>query len=135
MSDRTVLDEITEALERATPGEWELWTGCSWRRFGIKGRQGHPAVLEPTTHRIDGWPDLICKWEDIERLLLSVNLAPALVAVARAAVALPQRPPDCCMWCGAIPEIEKHSQDCEWSRLRKTLRALDPRILGEGEES
>jgi hypothetical protein len=39
----------------ATEGPWELWTGCSWRRFGSAptGR----AVCEPVTQR-DGQPDL-----------------------------------------------------------------------------
>lgn len=39
-----------------TPGPWELWTGCSWRRIGSKATG--QTVCEPTVHHRDGHPDL-----------------------------------------------------------------------------
>ena len=50
------LTAIEARLKAATPGPWELWTGCSWRRFGRAGTL--ETVCEPTTHPIDGHPDL-----------------------------------------------------------------------------
>lgn len=46
---------MTEA--KHTPGPWELWTGCSWRRFGSKTTGTE--VVVPTNHPIDGHPDLL----------------------------------------------------------------------------
>jgi hypothetical protein len=43
-------------FEGHTEGPWELWTGCSWRRFWQVGTCG--TVCEPTVAR-DGHPDLI----------------------------------------------------------------------------
>ncbi len=39
-----------------TPGPWELWTGCSWRRFGSTATG--TTVCEPTFHHRDRQPDL-----------------------------------------------------------------------------
>ena len=36
MKEKPHIDAILEAREMATDGEWELWNGCSWNRFGIK---------------------------------------------------------------------------------------------------
>ncbi len=47
--------EIEARLKAATPGPWELWTGCSWRRIGKV--QGDRALIEPT-NASDGHPDL-----------------------------------------------------------------------------
>lgn len=47
--------EIEQRLEAATPGPWELWTGCSWRRFGSKVTGS--TVCEPTK-AYDEHPDL-----------------------------------------------------------------------------
>ena len=39
-----------------SPGPWELWTGCSWRRIGIKGTS--KTICEPVVAP-DGHPDLL----------------------------------------------------------------------------
>lgn len=39
-----------------TPGPWELWDGCSWRRFG--SRTTGNCVCQPIVAR-DGHPDLL----------------------------------------------------------------------------
>ena len=40
---------------KPTPGPWEVWTSCSWRR--ICRPDGTP-VLTPTIQRVDNHPDL-----------------------------------------------------------------------------
>ncbi len=44
-------------MQAHTPGPWELWTGCSWRRFGSKATG--QTVCEPTNSPTDGHPDLL----------------------------------------------------------------------------
>lgn len=46
-------------FEAATPGEWEIWDGCSWRRIGVRGAQHLRPIVEPTKSPTDGHPDLI----------------------------------------------------------------------------
>lgn len=46
-------DRLLALAEKATPGPWELWTSCSFRRFG--SHEG--MVCEPVTQN-DGHPDL-----------------------------------------------------------------------------
>lgn len=48
-------ERIRELLPKVTPGPWELWTSCSWRRFG--SRDGKH-VCEPIVHHRDNCPDL-----------------------------------------------------------------------------
>ncbi len=43
-----------ELVEKATPGPWEVWTSCSWRRIGSRS---NGLVCEPIAQR-DGHPDL-----------------------------------------------------------------------------
>ena len=90
-SDPTIalLDEIQAKAEAATPGERELWTGCSWRRIGLKYRQGDDPILEPTVAR-DGWPDLMFRNAADVELMVRCDPATilALVRVARAAQAI-----------------------------------------------
>lgn len=57
------LKPIKDRVARATPGKWELWTGCSWRRFGIIG--GIRPFIEPVVSS-DGHPDMIIKEGDSE---------------------------------------------------------------------
>lgn len=44
-------------MSKHTPGPWELWTGCSWRRFGSASTGTE--VCTPTVHPHDGHPDLL----------------------------------------------------------------------------
>lgn len=49
--------ELRRLAEAATPGPWELWDGCSWRRFGsvTTGR----TIVEPIVYsERDRHPDL-----------------------------------------------------------------------------
>ena len=53
----TDLKKLRELCEKATPGPWELWDSCSWRRFGsaATGR----TIVEPQTYSsTDRHPDL-----------------------------------------------------------------------------
>jgi hypothetical protein len=54
-----------------TPLPWEWWNGCSWWRIGTSD-QGKPPVLEPTIDS-DGHPNLICRKEDRDFIVLAVN--------------------------------------------------------------
>lgn len=50
------IEPLRDLSERATPGEWEVFDGSSWRRIGV--RHGDDcAVLYPTNHRHDRHPD------------------------------------------------------------------------------
>jgi hypothetical protein len=53
------LDKL-EAIAKAAPrGEWEVWTSNSWRRVMARDKGDVARVIEPTTHPMDKWPDLI----------------------------------------------------------------------------
>lgn len=56
------LAEWEKAAEGVTPGPWQVYDGCSWRRIGTAqsvGRHDDCAVLAPTKAS-DGHPDLTC---------------------------------------------------------------------------
>lgn len=74
------LQLLKKAAEAATQGEWEVQTGCSWRRIGTPGNDGD--VLRPTNHRIDGHPDLAVTTETLE-FIAAFNPAVALELIAR----------------------------------------------------
>lgn len=64
-SGRTVA-ELRAAAERATPGPWMWFNGCSWWRLGTatihngeRYEKKHDAIICPTKDRHDGHPDLI----------------------------------------------------------------------------
>jgi len=42
-------------MSKWTPGPWQLWTSCSWRRFCTPDGM---SVCEPVVQRSDGHPDL-----------------------------------------------------------------------------
>lgn len=44
-----------DTQEASTPGPWEVWTSCSWRRIGSHAGK---MVCEPITQRSDNHPDL-----------------------------------------------------------------------------
>ncbi len=52
------IEEIKAQLEAITPGEWEWWTSCSWRRLGVKDDYGNH-VIRPWVAS-DGHPDIEC---------------------------------------------------------------------------
>lgn len=59
-----LLDTIQALYEKATPGDWQVQTGCSWRRIGAGRGDGN--VICPTTSISDGHPDLTTgKGEDL----------------------------------------------------------------------
>lgn len=51
---------IERALEGVTPGPWKVFDGCSWRRIGTTGRNGHDCAVLAPTKASDGHPDLTC---------------------------------------------------------------------------
>lgn len=61
MTDHAELRRLAKA---ATPGEWRVQTGCSWRRIGTDNGDGD--VLRPCTHPHDGWPDIEAPVENLE---------------------------------------------------------------------
>ncbi|MFU2763945.1 ead/Ea22-like family protein [Pseudomonas aeruginosa] len=56
--------ELRRLAKAATPGEWRVQTGCSWRRIGTDNGDGD--VLRPCTHPHDGWPDIEAPVENLE---------------------------------------------------------------------
>lgn len=57
MPTQAEIEAIRERAEKATPGPWALWTGCSWRRFGSEATG--KTVCEPCTYSDrDRHPDL-----------------------------------------------------------------------------
>ncbi len=49
------VDDLRAKALAATPGPWELWTGCSWRRYGSTATGS--TIMEPIKQR-DGTADL-----------------------------------------------------------------------------
>ena len=68
--------ELRKLLDAATPGPWELWTSCSWRRFcGPRGSM----VIEPVIQRSDNHPDLVVSAEDAALIIAMRNNLPELL--------------------------------------------------------
>lgn len=79
-----IKSEIDAAVARAnaaTPGEWELWDGSSWRRFGVKQGSQKPHI-EPCIAR-DGQPDIIISKEDADLIVHARADILALADLAR----------------------------------------------------
>ncbi len=74
------LDVMEAGLEGVTPGPWEVYDGCSWRRIGTTGaRYDDCAVLYPVVAD-DGHPDLSSRHGDRDRNLAHITrLDPATV--------------------------------------------------------
>lgn len=72
------LEAIRKRAEAATPGPWEVWTGCSWRRIG-SSRTAREVIL-PTNHPSDNHPDLSMREEDGEFVAHAREDIPALLA-------------------------------------------------------
>jgi hypothetical protein len=72
---------LEKARRYADGTVWEVWTGCSWRRVGIKGTQ--ETVIEPCVAD-DGHPDLRSR-AGIDEAVFVHNLLPELLAVVKAA--------------------------------------------------
>jgi len=78
------LVKLRELVEKATPGPWELWTSCSWRRFGSRGGSH---VCEPILQHSDNHPDLFFKnggemGPDAQLIALAPDLARNLLALS-----------------------------------------------------
>ena len=81
------MSETLERLERRlriVPGELELWTGCSWRRIGIKDTM--KTVLCPCVAR-DGQPDIDGDQRLLELMVDATNALPELLRLARLGLA------------------------------------------------
>lgn len=50
------LDELLRKAKAATPGEWQVYDSCSWRRIGL--RDDYRVIIEPYNSRSDHHPDL-----------------------------------------------------------------------------
>ncbi len=75
---------MTQNVSKFTPGPWELWDGCSWRRFG-SNTPGLPLVVEPIVYcERDRHPDLRVSKADAALICA----APDLLAVCIEAIAL-----------------------------------------------
>lgn len=120
---RTVLDEIQEALERATPGPWrsngsarELVADEHMRLRFLRGDRATGMYISTpnTTQGPEG--------ADADIIVLLRNKANPLLAVVRAAA-------EAELLSG--PEGATVAETQARRRLRDTLRTLDPRLLGE----
>lgn len=77
-------ERVRGLLEGITPGEWQLWTSCSWRRFRT---DTHAIVCEPYVAH-DGHPDLQVRDTDAQLIAAAPALARAyLDALSRAEAA------------------------------------------------
>lgn len=85
----TRLQEIREREKWATTGPWELWAGCSWRRFGVADQSR--TVIEPIVAQTDGHPDLIVSEYDAEFVVHARSDIPYLLAELEKARELLQR--------------------------------------------
>ena len=66
-----------------TPGPWELWDGCSWRRFGSGTTQ--KMVVEPIVYsERDRHPDLRVSKEDAALICAAPDLLAACEAFTTA---------------------------------------------------
>lgn len=74
--------ELQGLLAGATPGEWQIQDGCSWRRIGTAFHDGD--VLCPTNSRTDGHPDLVADdgklYANLKLIVAAVNALPELLA-------------------------------------------------------
>lgn len=64
---------MTERVERFTPGEWEWWTSCSWKRLKSQSPYGTHSVAEPYVCS-DGHPDLSISEEDMALVCQAPNM-------------------------------------------------------------
>jgi hypothetical protein len=70
-------NELRRLLAEATPGPWEWWTSCSWRRLSQAGGPDG-GVLCPMVAS-DGHPDLSVSEEDRALIVAAVNSLPELL--------------------------------------------------------
>jgi len=103
MSERITdekLDELITIAEKATPGPWALWDGCSWWRF--VSESSDRTVIEPTKCWHDGQPDLhfnndadkpfvVAAGTYFLNLLLALKAARADIALIAVAVGAPSK--------------------------------------------
>ena len=72
--------ELRELMVAATPGPWEWWTSCSWRRLSqVGGKEG--GVMYPYVAS-DGHPDICISEADMALIAALVNSAEALLCKA-----------------------------------------------------
>jgi hypothetical protein len=84
-------------MTERTPGPWELWTSCSWRRFG--SRTTGETVCEPIVHHRDRMPDLYFRnggqdGPDARCLAAAPDLEEACIALIAASHEIPPGPSD-----------------------------------------
>lgn len=67
-----MLEDAARAIDKLPPGEWEVWTSCSYRR--ITARDGPDGgILHAHTHISDGHPDLSWNERQCQALCDLVN--------------------------------------------------------------
>lgn len=67
-----LVEEAKGALEKLPPGEWEVWTSCSFQRITARGGPDG-GVLHALTHISDGHPDLSWNERQCQALCDLVN--------------------------------------------------------------
>lgn len=116
-NQRTIIDEIQEALERATPGTWD-WEPGEYEDFDEDNEPVQTSGAELKPPEIWGF-DAGDFWqltdENAKLIALLHNNAQPLLDVVRAA---------------AKAEVYGWGYH-EKRRLREALRNLDPRLLGD----
>jgi len=73
-----LIEKLIEARDRATQGEWELWEGSSWRRFGIKHHQHERPFIYPYNAQHDNHPDISISTHDANFIATAANIASQL---------------------------------------------------------
>jgi hypothetical protein len=77
--------KVRKVCEAATPGPWQVYDSCSWRRIGLA--REHKEILWPSTNRSDGHPELdgINREADLEFIVTARTALPEVLDALDAA--------------------------------------------------
>lgn len=79
--DKKLIDHATAITSPATPGPWQWWTSCSYRRLSSVPSGADGDVIHGVVQR-DGHPDVYCSEADRAFIAESRMLVPGLVDLA-----------------------------------------------------
>ena len=80
--DKKLIDRATAVISPATPGPWQWWTSCSYRRLSSVPSGADGDVLHGVVQRHDNHPDVHCSEADRAFIAESRMLVPGLVDLA-----------------------------------------------------
>ena len=134
MTQQIDIAALRKAAYRATPGPWEVQTGCSWRRIGTA--HGHHRrdgdVLAPTVSAADGHPDISAPAGNLE-YIAAAN--PAVILALLDRLELAERDTELLDW---LADPDNHDGDvrlpakCVEQNLHSMRDAIRAAMQGEG---